>query len=746
MPRRHGVSCVTFSLPEAISGGGRSTVLIVGARPMPPVAAAQRFSPSVLAPCLDGLLSCPGRATDTRARARKQIADYEHSGRGTRFGQALRGGSGRPAARTRATADIITFPIGSIAYMSTFPMGRLARTDGKEPASGVLLTGLSKLTGVRDNLGRPVYPDLGATGCGHRFVDLSPFACGASTSERRSYNLPSTGPVSRERLEHTMTVKARMSKVSLIFAAGTALFSDGYANGVIGSGAPHVSFPPQYHADSYLSVNTLLTRIYGKEAVSAHNYSKTLSSVAFAGTVVGMLVFGYVSDKVGRKFGMMLATGIVALFSGLSAASSGAHHSFGGMLAMLSACRFLLGIGVGAEYPCGSVAASEQSEEEGINKKAQHRWFALATNTMIDFGFVVSAFVPLVLYWIFGPNHLRAVWRLSLGLGVIPAVAVFIWRLNMEEPTRFRKDSMKNAKIPYLLIIRRYWKSLAAISATWFIYDFIVYPFSIYSSTVVSNITNGSDALSVVFGWNVVIKYPSKTSIVDRFQLSHLHDFPSIGTVGGAFIVDYLGPKNTMIAGLLCQAVIGFIMSGLYKQLTRHIGAFAVVYGIFLSFGEVGAQQFFLTTLPPTSRRWRCSRQDLKCFPGPGNCLGLLAAKTGPTAVRGQFYGIAAAVGKVGAFVGTWAFPPIINDFGGDTTTKGNTGPFWIASALAVFSALITLTAIKPLTQDGMLKEDQEFRAYLDAHGWDTSVMGSSSEEWSQDLPEEKETADAKIV
>ena len=41
---------------------------------------------------------------------------------------------------------------------------------------------------------------------------------------------------------------------------------------------------------------------------------------------------------------------------------------------------FLLGIGVGAEYPCGSVSASEQSEEPGINKGAQHRWFALATS------------------------------------------------------------------------------------------------------------------------------------------------------------------------------------------------------------------------------------------------------------------------------------------------------------------------------------------------------------------------------
>jgi hypothetical protein len=67
----------------------------------------------------------------------------------------------------------------------------------------------------------------------------------------------------------------------------------------------------------------------------------------------------------------------------------------------------------------------------------------------------------------FGDNHLRAVWRLSLGLGVIPALLVLIWRLNMEEPERFRKDSMKYAKIPYLLVIKKYWGPLATISFIW---------------------------------------------------------------------------------------------------------------------------------------------------------------------------------------------------------------------------------------------------------------------------------------
>ena len=66
-------------------------------------------------------------------------------------------------------------------------------------------------------------------------------------------------------------------------------------------------------------------------------------------------------------------------------------------------------------------------------------------------------------------------WRISLGLGVVPALAVFIWRLNMEEPVRFRRDSMKHARIPYLLIFRRYGVRLAAISCTWYLLRYICY-------------------------------------------------------------------------------------------------------------------------------------------------------------------------------------------------------------------------------------------------------------------------------
>ncbi|KAJ3715763.1 hypothetical protein C8R42DRAFT_645639 [Lentinula raphanica] len=195
-------------------------------------------------------------------------------------------------------------------------------------------------------------------------------------------------------LIHTLTDKQplgkRISGVSLIFAVKSTLCERS-----------------AHSVNDRLTKNLVLKRVYGDEVTNNINHPIIVSSMLFAGTVVGMPIFGYLSDKMGRKFGMMTATGSVAFFSLLSAAS--------------------------------------------------------------------EAFVPLVLYWIFGPNHLRAVWRMSLGLGFIPAMLVFLWRLNMDEPESYKKSSMKSVKIPYMLVLRRYWASIVAISATWFIYDFITF-------------------------------------------------------------------------------------------------------------------------------------------------------------------------------------------------------------------------------------------------------------------------------
>ncbi|SGZ24027.1 BQ5605_C023g09685 [Microbotryum silenes-dioicae] len=524
--------------------------------------------------------------------------------------------------------------------------------------------------------------------------------------------------------------------ISVVFACGTALFSDGYQNGIVGS------------------VNTILRRLYPKEFPG--NYSTLFSAMGFAGTVLGMLSFGFLVDRTGRKGGMMLAAVIVAVAACLQTGAYGAKGSHKGMFNALIAYRFISGIGIGGEYPAGSVGASENTEDPSIKKGTQHMLFALATNCAIDAAFVVSAFVPLVLLWIAGENHLRVVWRLCFAIGIIPPVLVLFWRLRMAEPARYQVASMKHAPTPYWLTIKRYWKSFLGLSIAWFVYDFIAYPFGIYSSTIVDIITGGSDSLKTIFAWNIVI-----------------NAFYMPGCIIGAMTVDKIKPKRQMIIGLVLQAVTGFAMSAAFGPLQKHgescsspaaserllivsvtlartVAGFAVIYGIFLSFSEFGPGdclgacrdfQILHTQVPGSS--WSRLVRGL---------AGLLASKSWPTAVRGRFYGIAAAIGKIGAFAGTYAFPKIIASFpAGD---KQASGPFWVGSGLgpfdfgmtvqmyilltlftlclihtAIFSAICVLFLVPEIHADHMTNEDEAFRVYLEANGYDTSRMGLSEEE-----------------
>ncbi|BEI82666.1 hypothetical protein CcaverHIS002_0305340 [Cutaneotrichosporon cavernicola] len=455
--------------------------------------------------------------------------------------------------------------------------------------------------------------------------------------------------------------KRRLGNVGTVFAAGSAMFSDGYSNASMGP------------------VKTILKKKYGA-AVTAEDTS-LLSAMTFMGMIIGMFTFGYVSDKIGRKVGMYICTALIFIFSILSAVSGAGGASVQVKINSIIAFRTLLGIGLGGEYPSGSVTAAEATENTGVKKRSQQKLFVWATNTMLDIGFPMAWFVALVLLWIFGTDHLAAVWRGTFLLGAIPPLVLLIARIWMVEPELYTKNNMKRAPIPYWLLLKRYWFRLVGISIVWFIYDWITYPFGNYADTITTKV-NPNMSLYETIGWGCLI-----------------NAFYVPGTLVGSLIVDYLGPKYTLILGFVMQAIFGFALSGAYNSLTKDsIVGFAIMYGIFLSWGEVG----------------------------PGNNLGLLATKAiSPTAARGQLYGIAAAIGKAGAFIGNYTFPQIQASFDKKSKYLSNTGLFWVGSSLAIFAAIVAMVAIPNIGPDWMNNEDIEWRAFLERNGYDTSHMGT---------------------
>ena len=88
----------------------------------------------------------------------------------------------------------------------------------------------------------------------------------------------------------------------------------------------------------------MLSTIY-PDAYEGSSAQANVASITFAGTVLGMLFFGYTSDHYSRKWSLFASTIIIILFATLGTGSYGAGGSPKGLLAALVAYRFFLGIG-----------------------------------------------------------------------------------------------------------------------------------------------------------------------------------------------------------------------------------------------------------------------------------------------------------------------------------------------------------------------------------------------------------------
>ncbi|BFZ57121.1 glycerophosphoinositol permease [Savitreella phatthalungensis] len=450
-----------------------------------------------------------------------------------------------------------------------------------------------------------------------------------------------------------------------VFVAGGALFSDGYIASSIGP------------------VISIVKKIYPREAKKSQAF-RLLSSIVFAGTIVGQLTSGILTDRIGRQKTLVGATVLLIFWSLMCAAAYGYHGSIYGLMAALTTYRCFLGVALGAEYPASSATAIESAAE--TKPGFRHGIFALVTNCAIDIGFVVGPTVGFIVVSATGVNHLRAAWRIIIALGAVFPCFLLFFRLKMHEPVAYKKAASKLGPKHYWLALRKYWPRLAAISLIWWTYDFTSYSFGTFS-TVVGESIQPADA-----GYARGIAYGAA---INAFYVP--------GAFTGLLLVDRVGPRWTMALGIGIQCIIGFFFYGFYANIAKSVAGYTVLTGFFLAFGE-----------------WA------------GDTIGMVSAASFPSPVRGQFYAVAAAIGKSGAFIGAYCFEWIAQrgDPENPDSVKAYRANILVGSVLALV-ATITCIFLPRLSQDAVQEENAAWAAYLQEHGaamehTDTNSVASS--------------------
>jgi MFS family permease len=145
-------------------------------------------------------------------------------------------------------------------------------------------------------------------------------------------------------------------------------------------------------------------------------------SIYIAGAVIGALLFGRLTDRLGRKK-LFLVTLVVYTLGTLATV-------FSPDFAFFALCRFITGLGIGGEY-----AAINSAIDELIPARVRGR-VNLAINGSFWIGAALGAGLSLVLL---DPRVIGPVWgwRAGFALGAVLAVAILLVRRDVPESPRW---------------------------------------------------------------------------------------------------------------------------------------------------------------------------------------------------------------------------------------------------------------------------------------------------------------------
>lgn len=388
--------------------------------------------------------------------------------------------------------------------------------------------------------------------------------------------------------------------LKIMFISGMGFFTDAYDLFIIGV------------------VMSLLTPIWhlGKVEVSL------VDSTALLASAFGALLFGRVADMLGRKriYGvevLVLALGAIAC-------------AFAQNIWWLIGLRFVLGIGIGGDYP---VSATIMSEYAG---KASRGLLVTLVFAMQAAGLILGPLIAAAL--LATPLSHDLIWRILVALGAVPALAVYWQRRHLKETPRYLAAASMTEDEKGRLVVPgdqekerhsvSFWdgfhrlvqddkllRRLVGASAAWFLMDAAYYGNTV-SSPLVLSVLNGNHSLL------------EKTLT----QLGVFALFAVPGYALAVFLMDKAGRKTIQVLGFGMMAVM-FAALSLVPNLEKMVMPFLVIYGLSYFFTEFG----------------------------PNATTFIYPSEIFPVRVRTTGHGIAAAMGKLGGFAGVFAFPYLMH-------------------------------------------------------------------------------------
>eukprot|EP00759_Apiculatamorpha_spiralis_P052423 PhF_6_TR5703/c0_g1_i1/m.8402/K08176/PHO84; MFS transporter, PHS family, inorganic phosphate transporter len=365
----------------------------------------------------------------------------------------------------------------------------------------------------------------------------------------------------------------------------------------------------------------------------------TLAFTPSLGAVIGMLLFGILGDRIGRKAASVTTALLVCFGCILCGLCSRQLGSFT-LVDQLIMCQVLRGIGIGGEYPISASMAREHAPTKSQLHTSRH---VAAVFSLQGFGMIASMLLGMILIQIF---EMDVVWRLLFMVGAIPSAGAAYFRLHMDNQTPPAEPVAPKPPTPHpegdnddttpavvvtvvapqnsapaapwfsFDLYRAYWKHLVATCTAWFLLDVTFYGSGQFKHLIAEEFLKHAQTpeekiyeLSVFGLWVALMGLP--------------------GYWCAAYVMDVRICKwNLQIIGfaLLVPLYVCFTIIVSTPDVPMVIAL--LVFGVSL----------FISNF------------------GPNTTTFVLPAELFPQHVRATLHGVSAACGKIGAIVGSLVF------------------------------------------------------------------------------------------